>query len=255
MIEDNFVEIFTVDDYQFPKYIGSADIQSYRDDDLKSIEDGGLDSQFSRDFRNRIDNIVNYSADDTRPFLYVREFPVKIENKERWRKILKDFGLTDARYARQTYFKLDYFFKHTGLVVEIDSNFHNSKKAFDAARDEYLKITYGLRTIRIFESPTDLDIENFIKCSLEIFKNKKSKNSIFIMRERRVKEYIFDFINKSIEMTYPNFHVQNEISIYKRDFYRNYYNIYPVPELFGSFIQTFEENFKKFYDKSINWIK
>lgn len=255
MIKDNFVEIFTVDDYQFPKYIGSADVQSYRDEDLKSIEDGGLDSQFSRDFRNKLsDKILNNPIIiDTRPFLYIMEFPVKIENKERWRKILKDFGLTDAKYARQTYFKLDYFFKHLGLVVEIDSNFHNKK--YDAARDEYLKITYGLKTIRIFESPKDSDIENFIKCSLEIIKNKKSKNSIFIMRERRVEEYIFDFINKSIEMTYPNFHVQNEISIYKRDFYRNYYNIYPVPELFNSFIQTFEENFKKFYDKSINWIK
>lgn len=255
MIEDNFVEIFTVDDYQFPKYIGSADVQFYRDEDLKSIEDGGLDSQFSRDFRNKLYDKTNNNPIiiDTRPFLYVREFPVKIENKERWGKILKDFGLTNAKYVNQEFFKLDYFFKHTGLVVEIDSNFHN--KTYDAARDEYLKITYGLKTIRIFESPKDLDIENFIKCSLEIFKNKKSKNSIFIMRERQVKEYIFDFINKSIEMTYPNFHVQNEVSIYKRDFYRNYYNIYPVPELFGSFIQTFEENFKKFYDKSINWIK
>jgi very-short-patch-repair endonuclease len=252
MIEDNFVETFTVDDYQFPKYIGSADVQHYRDEDLKSIEDGGLDSQFSRNFRNQLSDIIGH-ADDTRPFLYVQEFPVKIENKERWEKILKDFGLTDARYLNQTFFKLDYFFKHTGLVVEIDSNFHN--KIYDAARDEYLKITYGLKTIRIFESPRDSDMKNFIKCSLEIFKNKKSKNSIFIMRERRVKEYIFDFLNKSIEMTYPNFHVQNEISIYKRDFYRNYYNIYPVPELFNSFIQTFEENFKKMYNKSVNWIK
>lgn len=252
MIKDNFVEIFTVDDYQFPKYIGSADVQFYRDEDLKSIEDGGLDSQFSRDFRNQVDNII-LSSREKEPFLYVQEFPVKIENKERWEKILKDFGLTDARYARQKYFKLDYFFKHTGLVVEIDSNYHN--KIYDAARDEYLKITYGLETIRIFESPKDSDMKNFIKCSLEIFKNKKSKNSIFIMRERRVEEYIFDFLNKSIEMTYPNFHVQKEISIYKRDFYRNYYNIYPVPELFNSFLQTFEENFKKFYDKSVNWIK
>jgi very-short-patch-repair endonuclease len=252
MIEDNFVETFTVEDYQFPRYIGPADVQFYRNKALKSTKNGGSDSQFSENFRNRIDNIINYS-EDTRPFLYVQEFPVKIENKERWEKILKDFGLTDARYLNQTFFKLDYFFKHTGLVVEIDSNYHN--KIYDAARDEYLKITYGLKTIRIFEFPKDSDIENFIKCSLEIIKNKKSKNSIFLMRERRVEEYIFDFINKSIEMTYPNFHVQNEISIYKRDFYRNYYNIYPVPELFGSFLQTFEENFKKMYNKSINWIK
>jgi very-short-patch-repair endonuclease len=246
-----FKQIFTEDDYQFPKYIGSADVQSYRNDDLKSIEDGGLDSQFSRDFRNKLcDKTFNSSiADDIRPFFYIREFPIEITDRDRWLRILKSFDLINTKYVNQEFFKLDYFFKHTGLVVEIDSNFHNKK--YDAARDEYLKITYGLETLRIFESPRDSDIENFIEYSLDIFNNKYAKDSIVDM-SMQLTSSIFNFINIELELTYTNFYSVNKVVLCKDYFLKRYFKLSSFSSQ-NVFLQNFENIFMGTYNKSIEW--
>lgn len=244
-----FKQFFTEDDYQFPKYIGSADVQFYRNKDLKSIEDGGLDSQFSRDFRNKLCDKTS-SITDTRPFSYIMEFPIEIIDRDRWLRILKSFGLTDDRYINKSFFKLDYFFKYTGLIVEIDSEtFHN--KLYDAARDEYLKITYGLETLRIFESPRDSDIENFIEYSLDIFNNKYVKNSIVDM-SMQLTSSVFNFINMELELTYTNFYSVNKVVLCKDYFIKRYFNL----SSFNSqdvFLQNFENIFIGTYNKSIEW--
>lgn len=244
-----FKEIFTVEDYQFPKYIGPADVQFYRNKDLKSIEDGGLDSQFSRDFRNKLCDKTS-SIIDTRPFSCIREFPIEITDRDRWLRILKSFGLIDTKYAKQSFFKLDYFFKYTGLIVEIDSEtFHN--KLYDAARDEYLKITYGLETLRIFESPKDSDIENFIGYSLDIFNNKYAKDSIVDM-SMQLTSSVFNFINMELELTYTNFYSVNKVVLSKDYFIKRYFKL----SSFSSqdvFLQNFENIFIGTYNKSIEW--
>lgn len=244
-----FKQIFTEDDYQFPKYIGSADIQFYRNKELESIENGGLDSRFSRDFRNKLCDKTS-SIVDTRPFSYIREFPIEIIDRDRWLRILKSFGLIDFKYTKQKFFKLDYFFKHTGLIVEIDSEtFHN--KRYDAARDEYLKITYGLETLRIFESPRDSDIENFIEYSLDIFNNKYAKDSIVDM-SMQLTSSVFNFINMELELTYTNFYSVNKVVLSKDCFLKRYFKL----SSFSSqdvFLQNFENIFIGTYNKSIEW--
>ena len=245
-----FKEIFTVDDYQFPKYIGPADVQFYRNKDLKSIEDGGLDSQFSRDFRDKLCDKTSSITDDIRPFFYIMEFPIEIIDRDRWLRILKSFDLIDTKYAKQSFFKLDYFFKYTGLIVEIDSEtFHNKK--YDAARDEYLKITYGLETLRIFESPKDSDIENFIEYSLDIFNNKYAKDSIVDM-SMQLTSSVFNFINMELELTYTNFYSVNKVVLNKDYFLKRYFKL----SSFSSqdvFLQNFENIIIGTYNKSIEW--
>jgi very-short-patch-repair endonuclease len=248
---DIFKDVFIEEEYQFPRYIGTSDILFYRNKVLESIEKGGSDSKFSRNFRDKLWNKV-YNSYDARPYKYIREFPIEITDRERWLRILREFGLSgNKKYANTAFFSLDYFFKYTGLVVEIDSNLHN--KIYDAARDEYLRITYGLEIIRILGFPKDSDIDNFIDRSLEIFNNKVRKSSIVSIFERRVSNKTCDVINNIIEIGYINFYKSREIILNKEDFYRKYGNNSDLSS-FNSFVLEFEENFRRLYFKTIKWI-
>lgn len=248
---DIFKEIFFEEEYQFPRHIGTSDILFYRNKVLESIEKGGSDSKFSRDFRSKLWNKV-YNSYDKRPFQYIREFIIEITDKDRWLRILREFGLSgNKKYTDTAFFSLDYFFKYTGLVVEIDSSLHD--KYYDAARDEYLRITYGLEIIRIFESPKDSDIENFKDRSFEIFNNKVNKSSIVSIFERQVSNKIYDIINRMIEIGYINFYKSKEIILNKEDFYKKYGNNSDLSS-FNSFVLEFEENFRRLYFKTIKWI-
>lgn len=245
-----FKEIFFEEEYQFPRHIGTSDILFYRNKVLESIEKGGSDSKFSRDFRSKLWNKV-YNSYDKRPYKYIREFIIEITDRERWLRILREFGLSGNRkYTDTAFFSLDYFFKYTGLVVEIDSSLHD--KYYDAARDEYLRITYGLEIIRIQGFSKDSDIDNFIDHSLEIFNKKVSKSSIVSIFERRVSNKTYDIINNIIEIDYINFYKSREIIINKEDFYRKYGNNSDLSS-FNSFVLEFEENFRKLYFKIIKW--
>lgn len=247
---DIFKEIFFEEEYQFPRHIGTSDILFYRNKALESIEKGGSDSKFSRNFRNRLSNVISYS-NDARPFKYIREFIIEITDRERWLRILREFGLSGNRkYTDTAFFSLDYFFKYTGLVVEIDSSLHN--KYYDAARDEYLRITYGLEIIRIQGFSKDSDIDYFKDRSLEIFNNKVNKSSIVSIFERRVSNKTYDIINNIIEIGYINFYKSREIILNKEDFYRKYGNNSDLSS-FNSFVLEFEENFRRLYFKTIKW--
>lgn len=247
---DIFKEIFFEEEYQFPRHIGVSDILFYRNKVLESIEKGGSDSKFSRDFREKLWDKV-YNSYDKRPFKYIREFIIEITDRERWLRILREFGLSDNRkYTDTAFFSLDYFFKYTGLVVEIDSSLHN--KYYDAARDEYLRITYGLEIIRIQGFSKDSDIDYFKDRSLEIFNKKVSKSSIVSIFERRVSNKTYDIINNIIEIDYINFYKSREIILNKEDFYRKYGNNSDLSS-FNSFVLEFEENFRRLYFKTIKW--
>jgi very-short-patch-repair endonuclease len=249
---DIFKEVFIEEEYQFPRHIGTSDILFYRNKVLESIEKGGSDSKFSRDFRKKLWDRLVYDLYDKRPFKFIREFPIEITDKDRWLRILKEFGLSgNKKYTDTAFFSLDYFFKYTGLVVEIDSSLHD--KIYDAARDEYLRITYGLETIRIQGFSKDLDIENFIGRSLEIFNNKVKKSSIVSIFERRVSNKTCDIINNIIEIGYINFYKSREIVLNREDFYRKYGNNSDLSS-FNSFVLEFEENFRRLYFKTIKWI-
>ena len=252
MINKIFEDVFFVEEYAFPKKIGLVDIQSIRDIAMKSIEDGGSDSQYSMNFRNRIDG-VTFNSRDARPFHYIREFIVPITNKERWLRILYNFGLSGAsKYTKQEFFKLDYFFKYTGLAVEIDSNLHDS--TYDAARDEYLRTTYGLETIRIFGFSKDSDIDNFKEHSLKIFNNKTVKEATFIMsRELYAVESYYNVIITLIENSYNNFYKEFVITLSKKDFYEQF-GKYALPDWYEGFVYGFERTFKEKYNKIIKWV-
>lgn len=252
MIKKNFENIFFVEEYAFPKKIGLVDIQSIRNIAMKSIEDGGSDSQYSMNFRYRIDNVI-FSSDEKRPFYYIREFIIPITNKERWLRILYDFGLSGvSKYTRQEFFKLDYFFKYTGLAVEIDSNLHDS--TYDAARDEYLRTTYGLETIRIQGFSKDSDLERFKNRSLKIFNKKDVKESTFIMsRELYAVEGCYNIINTLIESNYNNFYKEFTITLSKKDFYDKF-GKFSSPDCYEGFVYGFERTFREKYNKIIKWI-
>lgn len=49
----------------------------------------------------------------------------------------------------RNYFLADYIFPEYNLIVEIDSNLHDTK--YDSARDDYIRSTWGFNILRFFE--------------------------------------------------------------------------------------------------------
>lgn len=98
-------------------------------------------SNFSKKFESDILNMK-----------YIKEFPIIIEDKNLWNNILNQFGINKIDNIRNTYyFLLDFYLIDYCINVEIDSDFHIGKKAYDISRDTYIKIKYGVDTYRFFE--------------------------------------------------------------------------------------------------------
>lgn len=213
-MEANFLEIFRIGDYNIPKYIDGIDIQYNRENDLKK-----LDSSFSRKFRQEsLKSLINSSNLPRYTWQYIREFPIIILDIIKWKKILLDFKLSNNKeYYHRKFFKLDYLFPYTGIAVEIDSEYHN--KIYDAARDLYLKESFGITTIRYFKDNTS-DLSNLSKLSEYIINNKVNPEiKIALDFSNKINfSGIFDIIIKDIELEYRNYYCNNIIVISRNIF-------------------------------------
>ena len=81
--------------------------------------------------------------------IYTREFPLIIQDQDVWRGLCNKYCVSEIEYRRKNYFVADYFFPRHSMLVEIDSDYHND--VYDQARDEYVQITYGIRTLRFYK--------------------------------------------------------------------------------------------------------
>lgn len=241
----NYFDVFFVEEYAFPKKIGKVDIQSIRNLDLKSLKNGGSDSKFSERFRSMIDKKNN------KYFHYIREFIIPIEDKSRWLKILNELGLSNTKYVNRQFFKLDYLFKYTGIAVEIDSSLHDS--TYDSARDIYLELTYGIKTVRIFENVSREDIDKLEEISKKIIKSKAIPESIIRLDVNQVKS-VFDIINRDIELGTSEFYKVTTVNISKNNFISRYCKVYSTEDTYQFFLQEFEKHFIEYYNKNIHWL-
>lgn len=104
----------------------------------------GNQSSYSRNLRSDL------IASDIK---FIQEVPIPIENRELWRELVASTGAT--RFEGRGYFILDYYFPGTNIIAEVDSNFHKGNEDYDSARDAYMWICYGLRTLRAYEYGED----------------------------------------------------------------------------------------------------
>ena len=123
-----------------PRYIWPSGVkkviklQEHRDYLLKE-----KDSEISRNFRSDLTWLHSDVKVD-------REIPVVIDNRPLWDSLCDKYNVPADKRGTH-YFMLDYLFPTHRLVVEIDGSAYHVPE-YDKARDGYVKIEHGLRTVR-----------------------------------------------------------------------------------------------------------
>lgn len=140
---------FNYKNYYFPRHIYTVgggiklDLEIVLNNSLHRSE-----SSYSIKFREDIKSLrKSYGIFSN----YIREFPVIIEDRDLWDNILNYVGVRDKKLENTNYFLLDFFFQYLGVIVEIDSEYHDNKNNYDIARDIYIKRKFGLDTIRFYK--------------------------------------------------------------------------------------------------------
>lgn len=101
-------------------------------------------SPYSINMKNYLDNLR---------ISYIQEFIIVIQNTSLWQDILESFNLEKEEYERYkfvNYFSLDYFIGESLVCIEVDSDYHNSRKVLDKARDIYLRYEFKIETFRFY---------------------------------------------------------------------------------------------------------
>lgn len=132
--------MFRVEDIVIPLWVERKDgkrpsrLQDFRTEQL------GKQSSYSRCFRADLERLG---------IRYIQELPFPIENKDLWEELSSETGTT--KYMFREFFCFDYFFPGTNIAVEIDSEFHDEDPLYDKARDAYVWLTFGIRTLRFYK--------------------------------------------------------------------------------------------------------
>ena len=149
---------------------------------------------------------------------YVQEFIVFIQNSLLWNNILSSLNLQKEEYEKYksiNYFSLDYFLEDYFICIEVDSDYHKSRKILDKARDIYLKYEYNIETLRFY---------NFEKSDyqLELIELNNKINSINpISNPSSYFDYRYLIINNFIyENEYLLTMVENFINIVGDDIFK-----------------------------------
>lgn len=149
---------FMVDGYRFPKFLNTtkSKVIDLEDNREQNLHQG---SRWSPNFKNFLDT-------KHKSVKYIREFPILIRDRKLWKALCIKYQLGGDKLSRN-YFLIDYFMPDFNLLVEIDSQLHEID--YDKARDDYIRLKYGLETIRFYEYgrysyQTFEDNFQFLKC-------------------------------------------------------------------------------------------
>lgn len=220
--------------YTFPVFLYSRDgnIINLKENREKSMK--LANSSYSRKFKNDIIELRNeYKNSERRLLSFSMEFPIIIENQELWNVLLSKQGIPreNTEFRNRRYFLLDFFFYYSGLAVEIDSDFHDRRKAYDRARDEYLKLMYGIETCRVNKYGESVVTERYDKEYVRDTVFQKTKNysgflifpldfSKTIIENYKIEnKYTLDFISKLRKYLGELFEYYDNISITKKDLF------------------------------------
>ena len=137
-------------DYTFKNYLIPKQILTVKDHciNLEQNRENNLkqDSTWSPKFQEFLD--TKHKNID-----YIREFPLAIKNQNLWLSLCKVHQVPKELQSRN-YFLADYFIHEYNFIVEIDSLYHNVE--YDKARDDYVKLEYGLDVLRFYEYGKDV---------------------------------------------------------------------------------------------------
>lgn len=150
---------FKIRNFTIPKNIITVKgkLIDLEDNRKKNLKQG---SKWSPNFKELLDTEYNYVD-------YIRVFIFLIRDRMLWERICWKYNI--EKNINTNYFIVDYFLHEYNFVVEIDSKLHNVD--YDRARDEYLMIEYGIKTLRFYEFGK-ISYDNFIglfKFNLSLF--------------------------------------------------------------------------------------
>lgn len=134
-------KVFYIWGYAIPKIRddgGKVDIEEERTKAIGKL----YDTPNYPNFIKRYDIQMRRIPEEDR-FLFglCAEFPLIIENKDLFDMLL-------GEESKKHHWRADILFPYLGIIVELDSSYHKSKK-MDDARDRYILHTWGIKTLRV----------------------------------------------------------------------------------------------------------
>lgn len=215
-------------------------------------------------------------------FRYIVKFPIIIEDKDLWNKLL-DFELVDKfnPIRNVKFLLLDIFFSKLGISIDICVN--SNDLLINKVKDKYIKIKYGIDTIRynnygesIILKNIDLKyLEDYIRNFIKLNNHYNNTQLNIIPEDTIIQNYLLDyqgalnFINNLELYLSDLFYNYDKIILTKKDIYNIdpddfdiYTNIYletqyinsistVLKEIFGK--ELYVHNTMKFSLKNIMW--
>ena len=213
-------------------------------------------SSYSNNFEN---DIKNLSSEINPEFIsYLKEFPI-ILDKLVWEELLKDENVSKDRTDLwcKNYILLDYFFPKARVIYEIDSSFHKDRLVYDRLRDKYVRVKYGLDTIRLYEYGKDpishskllKNLKKELYSRYNLYSNSNriiiDQSDIILNNFIRKNNVILGFISKIFR--YTGRYIKGGIALTDKDIY----NIDP----YNLGVFTLSDQYKLFTTNIVNLMK
>lgn len=154
-----------------PKILGSQDWRKQR---LESRSPNEVN------FRDKIYELKAISPSSIE-LDFEEEVQIFIEDRVLWNEILDHFKISQESPDRtKNFFQVDFYFYNSGVIFEVDSDYHNDSVLEDKARDKYLELKYGLVVYRCFYySPKIHNLQDFLELLKTRLGNKVDLNFRF----------------------------------------------------------------------------
>ena len=136
-------KVFTVGRYIIPKVRDDGKKMDNEEEYLNAIKGAATNTNLIN-FKNRLNQKIidcGIRGDDICIFEYFLEFPLIIEDRELFNRLL-------GEESTKHHWRADVLFSRLNIIVELDSEWHKNTKV-DTARDKYIKHVWGIRTLRV----------------------------------------------------------------------------------------------------------
>lgn len=96
---------------------------------------------------------------------FEEEVQIFIEDRSLWNDVLDYYEIPqDSPERTKNFFQVDFLFYNSGVIFEVDSDYHNNSVLEDKARDKYLEIKYNLAVYRcIYYTPKLHTLVDFLE--------------------------------------------------------------------------------------------
>lgn len=220
------------DNYIIPTFLINESGEKEKLSDIRNYIDPYKENYISN-LRKDIKNLKLSFQDCYKDlFRYILKFPIIIEDRSLWNKILDVKGININDPIRNLkILMLDLFFTKIDLYIDFSTN--KNSTIYYEAKDRYLKIKYGLETIRYNnygESNISRNIdrkylEDYIKNFIKNNENYNNLQSLILPENTIIDNYLsdyqgaFNFINRLKSYLSDTFYLYDRLVITKKDVY------------------------------------